>query len=43
VLEVSDVEYWDNEFYVRVMTNTVNRAETASLAKRAFVSGSLDG
>lgn len=43
MFEISDVEHRDNELYVRVVANTVNRAETASLTKRAFVGGSLDG
>jgi hypothetical protein len=41
MFEVSDVEYRNNEFYVRVMTNTVDGTKTAGLAKRVFVGGSL--
>lgn len=43
VFEVPDVEYRNNELYVRVMTNTVNRTKTTGLTKRVFVSGSLGG
>ena len=42
VFEVSDVEYRDNESYVRIMADAVNGTETAGLTKRAFVGGSLD-
>ena len=41
VLEVSNVEYWDNKPYVRVMANTVDRTKTTGLTKRVFVCGSL--
>lgn len=43
MLEVSDVEHRDNEFYVRVMANTIHGTETASLTKRVLVRGSLAG
>lgn len=43
MFEVSDVEYGDNEFYVRVMANTVDGTKTAGLTKRVFVGGSLSG
>lgn len=43
MLEVSDVEHRDNELYVRVMANAVNRTKTAGFTKRAFVGGSLGG
>ena len=43
MLEVSDVEHRDNDFYVRVMANTIYGTETASLTKRVLVRGSLAG
>jgi len=43
MLEISDMEHRNDEFYVRVMADTVDRAETASLTKRAFIGCSLDG
>ena len=43
MFEVSDVKYRNNKLYVRVMTNAVNRTETAGLTERAFVSCSLGG
>ena len=42
MLEVSDVEYRDNEPYVGVMANTVDRTKTAGLTKRIFVGSSLN-
>ena len=41
MFEVSDVENRDDEFYVRVMTNTIDRTKTAGLTERVFVGGSL--
>lgn len=41
MFKVSDVEYRDDELYVRVMTNTVHRAKTAGLTKCGFVGSSL--
>jgi hypothetical protein len=35
------MEHRNDELYVRVMTNTVDRAQTAGLTKRGFVGGSL--
>lgn len=43
MLEIPDVEYGDNESYVRVMANTVDGTKTAGLTKRIFVGGSLNG
>jgi len=43
MLEVSDMEYRDNELYIRVMANAVDRIKATGLTKRAFVGCSLDG
>lgn len=43
MLEVSNVEHRDNELYVRVMANTIYRAETAGLTKRVLIRRSLVG
>jgi hypothetical protein len=41
VFEVSDVEYWYNEFDVRIMANTVHRRLSTCLTECTLVCRSL--
>lgn len=41
MLEVTNMEYRDHQFYVRIMTDAIHVRLPTSLAKRAFVCCSL--